>query len=83
MECDYTLSSPGIVYYDRIQVTSSFREWKKILQRSSLQGNLLKGIDKKPIKVHIFWEGHKILQNLHRRFDRFYIGQIYSGDFAK
>ena len=34
-------------------------------------------------KVHIFWEGHKILWNLHRRFDRYYIGQIYSGDFAK
>ena len=34
-------------------------------------------------KVHIFWEGHKILRNLHRRFDRYYIGQIYSGDFAK
>ena len=27
-------------------------------------------------KVHIFWEGHKILQNLHRRFDHYYIGQI-------
>ena len=23
-------------------------------------------------KVHIFWEGHKILQNLHRRFDWHY-----------
>ena len=34
-------------------------------------------------KVHIFWEGHKILWNLHRRFDRYYIGQIYCGDFAK
>ena len=34
-------------------------------------------------KVHIFWEGHKILQNLHRRFDWHYIGQINSGDFAK
>ena len=22
-------------------------------------------------KVHIFWEGHKILQNLHHRFDRY------------
>ena len=27
-------------------------------------------------KVHIFWEGHKILRNLHRRFDRYYIEQI-------
>ena len=31
-------------------------------------------------KVHIFWEGHKILRNLYRRFD--YIGKIYGGDFA-
>ena len=23
------------------------------------------------------------MQNLHRRFDRYYIGQIYGGDFAK
>ena len=34
-------------------------------------------------KVHIFWEGHKILQNFHRRFDHYFIGQIYGGDFAK
>ena len=27
-------------------------------------------------KVHNFWEGHKILQNLHRKFDRYNIGQI-------
>ena len=27
-------------------------------------------------KVHIFWEGHKNLQNLHSRFDRYYKGQI-------
>ena len=33
-------------------------------------------------KVNIFWEGNKILQNLLRRFDRYYIGQIYNGDFA-
>ena len=34
-------------------------------------------------KVHIFWEGHKSLRNLHRRFDWHYIGQIYDGDFTK
>ena len=34
-------------------------------------------------KVHIFWEGHKIMRNLHRRFDWHCIGQIYDGDFAK
>ena len=35
------------------------------------------------IKVHIFWEGHKILWNLHQLFDWPYIGQIIGGDFAK
>ena len=34
-------------------------------------------------KVHIFWEGHKTLRNLHRGFDRYYKGQSYGGDFAK
>ena len=34
-------------------------------------------------KLDIFWEGHKILRNLHRRFDRYYIGQIYGEYFAK
>ena len=34
-------------------------------------------------KVHIFSEGHTILQNRHRRFDCYYIGQIYSEDFAR
>ena len=34
-------------------------------------------------KVHIFWEGHKILRNLHRRFNCYYLGQIYGGGFAK
>ena len=35
------------------------------------------------IKFYIFWEGHKILRNLHRRFDPYYIGQIYGGVFSK
>ena len=34
-------------------------------------------------KVHIFWEGHKILWNLHRRFVLCCNGQIYGGYFAK
>ena len=29
-------------------------------------------------KVHIFWEGHKILRNLHQLFDLQYIGQIHN-----
>ena len=34
-------------------------------------------------KVCIFWEGHKILWNIHRRFALCSNGQIYGGDFAK
>ena len=34
-------------------------------------------------KVHIFWDGHIILQNLHQLFDWQYIGQTIGGDFAK
>ena len=34
-------------------------------------------------KVHIFWEGHKILQHLHRRFVLCSASQIYRGDFTK
>ena len=34
-------------------------------------------------KVHIFWEDHTILRNLHRRFDWHWVAQIYGGDFAK
>ena len=35
------------------------------------------------LKVHIFWEGHKILRNFHRKFDWHDIEQIYSGDFSQ
>ena len=34
-------------------------------------------------KVHIFWEVHKFLRNLHLRFVLCSKGQICSGDFAK
>ena len=34
-------------------------------------------------KVHKFWEGHKILWNLHHTFYWHYIGQIYGGNFSK
>ena len=33
-------------------------------------------------KVHIFWEGHTNLRNLHRRFVLCSANQIYGGDFA-
>ena len=34
-------------------------------------------------KVHIFWEGHKILRNLPLTFDRMYCSQKLGEDFAK
>ena len=41
------------------------------------------GIIFQSLKVHIFWEDHKILRNLHHRFVPCIASQIYSGDFAK
>ena len=35
------------------------------------------------VKVHIFWEGHKILWNLHLTFDWHYIGQKLGEDLKK
>ena len=35
------------------------------------------------VKVHIFWEGHKFLRNLHLRIALYSNGQIYGCDFTK
>ena len=40
-------------------------------------------IRRKKIKVHIFWEGHKILRNLHLTFDCMYCSQKLGEDFVK
>ena len=45
--------------------------------------HLLKPEPSELLKVHIFWEGHKILRNLHRRFVLCSASQIYSRKFAK
>ena len=34
------------------------------------------------IRVHNFWEGHKILENLHQLFDWQYVEQKIGGDFV-
>ena len=44
---------------------------------------LVNASDRPSNKVHIFWEGRKILRNLHQLFDWQYIGLIIVGDFTK
>ena len=56
--------------------------WKEYFT-NLLENKLLCQIFVFRVKVHIFWEGHKILRNLHQLFDWQYIGQIIGGDFAK
>ena len=51
------------------------------VEKGSVRGK--KGMVSFLVKVHIFWEGNKILRNLHRRFVLCSASQIYSGDFAK
>ena len=61
----------------------SFRLYPNFIQLSNSNKNsFCSNYTQKYGKVHIFWEGHKILRNLHRRFDRYYIG-IYGQNFAK
>ena len=68
-------------YLQETTVSNSF--WTRILIDKSSNFENFPWAVASVYKVHIFWEGHKILQNLHRRFDRYNIGQIYGGDFAK
>ena len=65
----------------------SFRIWRGKLNIIEAKG-LKVGFRTQPTtgffsKVHIFWEGHKILKNLHRRFVLCSVSQIYVGDLAK
>ena len=46
--------------------------------KSLMNKNQLSGLH----KVHIFWEGHNFLPNLHHRFVLCSNSQIYSRDFA-
>ena len=43
---------------------------------------IISPINKFSVKVHTFWEGDKILRNLHQLFDWQYIGQIISQSFV-
>ena len=44
---------------------------------------ILSSSEQGTFKVHIFWEGHKILQNLHQLFVPCTASLIVGGDFAK
>ena len=70
----------GYVFkHNKVLLIFSYYHFLRLWQKSAKQKSLVFW----NIKVQIFYEGHKILRNLHRRFDRYYIGQIYGGDFAK
>ena len=56
---------------------------KPLLKTMSRMVISIKVLERIYLKVHIFWEGPKILQNLHLRFVLCSNGQIYGGDFAK
>ena len=43
----------------------------------------VKNAYKATIKILTFLEGHKILRNLYRRIDCYYMGQIYGGDIVE
>ena len=50
----------------------------------SVLGNLLHKLSIDFLaKIHIFWEGHKILRNLHQLFVLCNASQIIGGDFTK
>ena len=70
-------TDPDFKFHCRFQSSKRIGIWNwwKYLKDSSM--SLPKNYNHQ-VKVHIFWEGHKILQNLHYRFDWHYIGQIYS-----
>jgi len=43
----------------------------------------IKTLINRDVKVHIFWEGHKIIWNLHLTFDCVFFGQKLGEDFAR
>ena len=60
---------PGVIQVASGYSLITLKSKTLLLRLGLLQGNLSNGIDNKTVKVHIFWEGHKILQNLHLTFD--------------
>ena len=54
-----------------------------ILTKTSLKNFSIVEKGRSEGKVYIYWEGHKILRNLHLTFDCIYCGQKLGEDFAK
>ena len=60
----------GVLIVPELQLWTKGIEWSHPSTMSSYSD-----------KVHIFWEGHKILQNLHLTFDCMYYSQKLGEDF--
>ena len=58
------------LYYVTLQGRNPYNFWLIFWKKQWHHKFILK------FKVHIFWEGHKILRNLQQLFDWQYIGQI-------
>ena len=65
--CKCSKSSFQIKYVLSSSIVGTLSHCAKRETDGSLKGGFF--------KVHIFWEGHKILQNLHLTFDLHYIGR--------
>ena len=63
--------------------TMQSRHSQLVTMSTSLRSKSFGFLENEVHKVHIFWEGHKILRNLHPRFVLCSASQIYSGDFVK
>ena len=74
-----TLEIDDVILHPMYDLSQAYQDIAVI----RLKPNKGKYLSYEYLKVHIFWEGHKILQNLHQLIDWQYIGQMIGGDFAK
>ena len=85
---DFPILSNSILDNDRIpfvQNNTNFNQLYHINWKSkrNIQPTRVMLINLFISKVHIFWEGHKILRNLPLTFDPMYCSQKLGEDFAK
>ena len=67
-----------------VSIPQFTQKMKRHFSRESTSLNITaERMEPRGIKVHIFWEGHKILRNLPFTFDWMYCSQKKGKDFAK